>query len=240
MSVENWDLWQWLAVVQHELLLFAGVFFLIGALDDIAVDISWLWLKLTGRARTGRVDREQLQCSELSAPAAIVIPAWNEADVIADTIQHMLSVWPQRALRLYVGIYRNDIDTLEAAMSAARGDSRLRLVIHDRAGPSTKADCLNRLYKAIRDDEERAGERFAMVVFHDAEDMVDPAALGLLDWAVADGAHFAQLPVEPLPQAARHWLGSHYCEEFAEAHGKAMIVRSAVGAALPSRRPSGS
>ncbi|AWW73891.1 hypothetical protein CD351_05570 [Erythrobacter sp. KY5] len=234
MSVENWDLWQWLAVVQHELLLFAGVFFLIGALDDIAVDISWLWLKLTGRARTGRVNREQLQCSELSAPAAIVIPAWNEADVIADTIQHMLSVWPQRALRLYVGIYRNDIDTLEAAMSAARGDSRLRLVIHDRAGPSTKADCLNRLYKAIRDDEDRAGERFAMVVFHDAEDMVDPAGLGLLDWAVADGAHFAQLPVEPLPQAARHWLGSHYCEEFAEAHGKAMIVRSAVGAALPA------
>ncbi len=234
MTGEVWDLWQWLAVIQHELLLFAGVFFLLGALDDLAVDLSWLWLKLTGRARTPRVDRKETQHRELHGPVAIFVPAWQEADVIADTIKHMLSVWPQRSLRLYIGIYRNDPATLEAAMGAARGDSRLRLVIHDRNGPSTKADCLNRLYQAMCDDERRAGDRFAAIVFHDAEDLVDPAGLGLLDWAIADGAHFAQLPVEPLPQAARHWLGSHYCEEFAEAHGKAMVVRGAVGAALPA------
>ena len=28
-------------------------------------------------------------------------------------------------------------------------------------------------------------------------------------------------------------LGSHYCEEFAEAHGKAMVVRDWLGAGLP-------
>ncbi|MEM9257876.1 MAG: glycosyltransferase family 2 protein, partial [Pseudomonadota bacterium] len=72
------------------------------------------------------------------------------------------------------------------------------------------------------------------VVFHDAEDMVDPAGLGLLDRAICEGADFVQLPVEPLPQAAKDWLGSHYCEEFAEAHGKAMVVRRALGAALPA------
>ena len=32
------DFWHWLALCQHELLLFAGVFFLIGALDDVLVD----------------------------------------------------------------------------------------------------------------------------------------------------------------------------------------------------------
>ncbi len=81
------------------------------------------------------------------------------------------------------------------------------------------------------------GVLFSCVVFQDAEDLVDPAALGLLDRAIADGIDFAQLPVEPMVQADRSWfgrhLGSHYCEEFAEAHGKVMVVRDALGAALP-------
>ncbi len=223
-----------LALLQHELLLFAGVFFLIGALDDLALDLVWLWLKATGRARTPRVSRSELEGRSLHGPAAIFVPAWQEANVIGDTIGHLLGSWPYRDLRLYVGVYRNDAATLEAAMQAAHGDQRLRLIIHDRDGPSTKADCLNRLYVAMTDDEQRLSVRFASVVFHDAEDMVDSAALALLDEAIARGADFAQLPVEPLPQAARHWLGSHYCEEFAEAHGKAMVVRSEIGAALPA------
>jgi len=228
------DIWQFLALIQYELLLFAGVFFLIGALDDVAVDLAWLWLKLTGRARTPKVDRLELQSRPLDGPVAVFIPAWHEAQVINDTIRHLLAVWSQKHLRLYVGIYRNDPATLKAAVLAAQGDTRLRVVIHDRDGPSTKADCLNRIFEAMGDDERRSAKRFAAVLFHDAEDMVDPAGLGLLDWAISEGADFAQLPVEPLPQASKDWLGSHYCEEFAEAHGKAMVVRSAVGAALPA------
>ena len=237
MSIGELDLWQWIALLQHELLLFAGVFFLFGALDDLAVDAVWLWLKATGRALTPRRPRGALQNRPLHGPAAVLIPAWQEAAVIGQTIHHLLQSWPQPTLRLYVGCYRNDPATLEAGITAARGDPRVRLVIHDRDGPSTKADCLNRLHAALAIDEARSGRRFAFVVFHDAEDMVDPAALGLLDEAIAAGADFVQLPVEPLAQ--RHGgmlarqIGSHYCEEFAEAHGKAMVVRDALGASLP-------
>lgn len=234
MNTTEWGAWHWLAALQHELLLFAGVFFLIGALDDLAIDLAWLWFRITGRAKTPTVDRSSLRERELEGRVAIFVPAWQESEVIGETIAHLLGVWPQRSLRLYVGIYRNDPDTLEAAMRGAGADSRLRLVIHDRHGPTTKADCLNRLFEAMSEDERREGGRFSAVVFHDAEDMVDPAGLGLLDMAIAGGADFAQLPVEPLPQAARHWLGSHYCEEFAEAHGKAMVVRDCFGAALPA------
>jgi adsorption protein B len=230
-------LWQWLALLQHELLLFAGVFFLVGALDDLAVDAVWLWLRATGRASTPQRSRMLLQNRTLHGPAAVLIPAWQESAVIGQTIHHLLQSWPQPALRVYVGCYRNDPATLEASIAATRSDPRVRLVIHDRDGPSTKADCLNRLYAALTIDEARAGHRFASVVFHDAEDMVDPAALGLLDETIAAGADFVQLPVEPLVQhrgglMARH-IGSHYCEEFAEAHGKAMVVRDALGASLP-------
>ncbi|QFT76971.1 glycosyl transferase family protein [Erythrobacter sp. THAF29] len=234
MALWGFEFWQWVALLQHELLLFAGVFFLIGALDDASVDLAWLWLKFTGRAQTPTVERAQMQSRSLHGPAAIFIPAWHEAAVIGDTIAHTLASWPQDGLRLYVGCYRNDPATIAAAMRAARTDSRLRIVIHDREGPSTKADCLNRLYEAMRDDERRSGMRFEMAVFHDAEDLVDPAGLALLDGAIAEGADFAQLPVEPLPQPKSRWLGSHYCEEFTEAHAKAMVVRDAIGAALPA------
>jgi adsorption protein B len=237
LSILELDLWQLLALLQHELLLFAGVFFLIGALDDIALDGLWLWLRARGRAVTQWRNRVALQQRNLSGPIAVLIPAWQEAAVVGQTIRHLLETWPQQGLRLYVGCYRNDPATLGAGIAAARGDQRLRLVILDRDGPTTKADCLNRLYGAMTFDEDRAGRRFAGVVFHDAEDLVDPAALGLLDETIAGGADFVQLPVEPLPVRRGSWMArhisSHYCEEFAEAHGKAMVVRDALGAGLP-------
>lgn len=225
--------WQVLVLFQHELLLFAGIFFLLGALDDIAIDLCWIWLRLTGRGHSSIIDSAQLATAELDGTAAIIIPAWQEAAVIGDTVAHALDVWPQANLRLYVGCYRNDPATIEAVMAAAPGDPRLRVVIHDREGPSTKADCLNRLYAAVCADEARMGLPVRMVVFHDAEDMVDPAALKLLDGAISS-ADFVQLPVLPLPQARSRWLGSHYCEEFAEAHGKGLVVRDALGAAIPA------
>lgn len=218
-------------LIEHELLLFAGVFFLLGALDELAVDCVWMWLKLTGRART----RKPLGAGSdpLTGRATVFIPAWREAQVIGATVRHALHAWPQAELRLYVGCYRNDDATALAVAAAADGDPRLRLVIHDRDGPSTKADCLNRLYRALCDDERRIGRRSRMIVLHDAEDMVDPAALALLDRAIAE-AELVQLPVVPVPVRGAAWVSGHYCEEFAEAHGKSMVVRDALGAGIPS------
>ena len=222
----------WLALAEHELLLFAGVFFLLGAADELLVDGLWLWLKLTGRARTLRLTTSDLPHYQLAGRAAVMIPAWAEDKVIGHTIAHALSAWPQQDLRLYIGCYGNDPATIAAAMAGAAGDPRLRIVINDTPGPTTKAQCLNRLYAALQEDEWRSGVRFRMVVMHDAEDMVDGAALPLLDHAITT-AEFVQLPVLPLPQPGSRWIGSHYCEEFAESHGKALVVRAAF-AGLPA------
>lgn len=223
---------EWLVLMERELLLFAGVFFLIGALDEFAVDLTWLWLRLTGRARTATFDPANSATAGEDATVAVFLPAWREDVVIGATLRHLLHVWPDPELRVYVGCYCNDPATIEAAAAAACGDERIRLVIHEADGPTTKADCLNRLYHALEADEARAGLRVAAVVLHDAEDMVDPAALRLIR-ASLQGADLVQLPVLPLPQPHSRWIGSHYLEEFAEAHGKALVVRDALGAGIP-------
>lgn len=223
---------KFLQLVEQELLLFAAFWFLLGAIDDIAVDLCWIWLKLTGRARTRRVSGEQ-ESAPLGGRAAILIAAWQEEQVIAHTVRHALSVWQQDDFTLYVGCYGNDPETISAAMSAAGNDPRVRIVIHENAGPTTKADCLNRLYGALSDDERRYGYRFKSIVLHDSEDMVHPAELAVIDAALSE-VDFVQLPVRPEPQPASRWVGGHYSDEFTESHAKALVVRDALGAAIPA------
>lgn len=228
-----WSPLEWLVLVEHELLLFAAVFFLIGAVDELAVDLWWIWLKLSGRAATGSVDSSEPGTGPLSGPVAVFIPAWGEAAVIGFTVGNALSSWKHEDLTLFVGCYRNDPETLEEVRRGGGGDTRLRAIIHERDGPTTKADCLNSLYAALEEEERRTGREVRMIVLHDAEDMVDPAALAVLDRAMRE-AEFVQLPVLPEAHEKSRWIGRHYCDEFAEDHGKTMVVREALAAAVPS------
>ncbi len=63
--------------------------------------------------------------------------------------------------------------------------------------------------------------------------MVHPAELVLFD-ALIERFDLVQLPVLPLIHPHSRWLGGHYADEFAESHGKEMVVRGALGAGLPS------
>ncbi|MBU0670067.1 MAG: glycosyl transferase family protein [Alphaproteobacteria bacterium] len=223
---------EWLALIQHELFLFATFFFILGALDELAVDLAYAWLRFRGKVATGRVDEADLRARPLSGIAAIFVPAWDEARVIRPMLIHALLAWPQAEAQFYIGCYRNDPATLREVSIVARSDSRVHLVVHDCDGPTCKADCLNALYAALVADETHSGQRARMVVLHDAEDLVDPAGLAAMDIAL-DHAEFIQLPVLALPQPGSRFVGSHYCDEFAEAHGKVMVVRSALGAGIP-------
>lgn len=221
-----------LLLAERELLLFAGFWIAVGLIDELAIDLSWLWLKLTGRARTG-VLPPGYGAAPLAGPLAVFIPAYAESAVIGVTIRHLLQAWPQAALRLYVGCYRNDPATIAAAVAAAAGDPRLRLVLVDAAGPTTKAHCLNRLYAALQADEVRGGRRYRGVILHDAEDMVHPAGLLAIDAALS-AVDFVQLPVRPVADSGNRWISGHYADEFTESHAKTMVVRNALGLALPA------
>jgi bacteriophage N4 adsorption protein B len=221
-----------LMLFEHELLAFAVFWFCIGLIDEFAIDLTWLWLRLTGKIKTERLPIGY-GAEPLSGHAAVIIPAYQEAPVIGTTIAHMLASWPQRELTVYVGCYRNDAATVAAASAAAGSDPRVRIVVHGGNGPTTKADCLNRLYRALEEDEARLSIRFASVILHDAEDMVHPAALQTIDSALVL-RDFVQLPVRPEPQAESRWIAGHYSDEFAESHAKGMVVRAAMNAPLPA------
>lgn len=235
----SWTVGQALQLVERELLFFALFWFVVGMVDEMLIDGLWLGLRFIAGKRT-----RALALGEDLAPfgpdladgthdIAVFIPAWQESAVIGATVDHMLRVWPQEGLRIYVGCYCNDGPTVGAVMAAANGDPRLRVVIVDRPGPTTKADCLNRLYSALVDDEVRRGRPFAGVVLHDAEDMVHRRELALMGEALHT-VDFVQLPVRPELPVGGHWVSGHYCDEFVESHARVLTVRDALGAALPA------
>lgn len=117
----DWTILQWVALVERELLLFAGIFFIIGALDELLVDGIWGWMKLTGRIPRLQLNRGDIRARHLTGAAAVFIPAWHEDKVIQHTIAHALASWPHQDFVIYVGVYRNDMATLEAAMRADPG-----------------------------------------------------------------------------------------------------------------------
>ena len=221
-----------LVLFEHELLAFAAFWFCVGLIDEFAIDLTWLWLRLTGRARTIELP-VGYGAEPLSGHAAVLIPAFQESPVIGATIGHMLGAWPQRELTIYVGCYRNDAPTIAAASAAAGSDPRVRIVVHGAEGPTTKADCLNRLYRALEADEGRLARSYASVILHDAEDMVHPAELQAIDAALVL-RDFVQLPVRPELQPRSQWIAGHYADEFAESHAKGMVVRAALDAPLPA------
>ncbi len=69
-------------------------------------------------------------------------------------------------------------------------------------------------------------------MLHDAEDVVHPLELKTFDLLI-DRAAVIQLPVLPLVDRSSRWVSGHYCDEFAEAHIKELVVREAVGASIP-------
>ena len=88
------------------------------------------------------------------------------------------------------------------------------------------------LYDALLANETEFARPAKAVVLHDAEDLVHPLEFALFDRLIGRAA-MIQLPVVPLVDAGSRWIAGHYCDEFAEAHGKELVVREAIGAAVP-------
>src|SRR4051812_2191714 len=163
-------LWSGLEVLMRETALFAAAGFLILGVSDLAVDLIWALAHLRAR-------RAALPPEPTSARLALFVPAWDEAAVIAPMPRGTLAAYGRAGVRLYLGCYPNDPATIAAA--AALSDPCLRVVVGPEPGPTTKADCLNGLWRALLEDEAAGAARADAIVLHDAEDVVHPGEAGL-------------------------------------------------------------
>ena len=223
-----------LAETAAELALFAAIGFLVFSLDDLAVDCLYFarrgWRALTVYRRHPRSDAAALARGAAAGWMVVLIPAWDEANVIGAMLRSTLARFDHPDFTLLVGHYRNDPAT--ALAIAAVADPRVMAVEVPADGPTTKADCLNHLYARLVRLEAALGRRAKALVLHDAEDLVHPLELKLFDRMI-ERAGVVQLPVVPLIDPKSPWIGGHYCDEFAESHGKELVVREAVGASIP-------
>ncbi|MBZ6377398.1 hypothetical protein B5C34_05135 [Pacificimonas flava] len=161
----------------------------------------------------------------------ILVPAWDEAEVIGPMLRHLTATLAGERFDVFVGVYPNDPQTRSAA--AAVPDGRVRIVTVDNPGPTTKADCLNGLWREMVASEATLGAPYKGIVLHDAEDVVHRDELAIFDHLLPRKT-MVQLPVVPILDNGPQWVGGTYADEFAENHGKNLIVREFLGAALPS------
>jgi len=216
-------------VATREVLLLAAAGIAVSTIDDCFVDAVYVGLRLRRRVR--RRSTETTALPPGTGWMAIVVPAWDEAGVIGPMLRSMTARLDHPRYRVFVGTYPNDPATLAAIVAV--GDARIVPVMCRDPGPTTKADCLNHLWRAVVAYEADTAIRFKAVVFHDAEDVVDRDELRVFDHLIP-GLAMVQLPVIPLVDPGSRWVSGHYLDEFAESHGKDIIVRGAIGAAVPS------
>jgi adsorption protein B len=210
-----------------------AVMILLNQLDELFVDLNFL-----GRGLYRRRPRVLPEAALAAAPVrriAILLPAWQEADVIAQMLERNLAAvdYPHARYAIFCGTYRNDPDTqVRVDEVAARHPSVHKVVVpHD--GPTSKADCLNWIYRAMREQEARQGLRHDILLLQDAEDVIHPKALRLASLLVPR-YELVQTPVLSLPRSGGAWVAGTYIDEFAESHLKELVVREALGGPVPS------
>ncbi|MDB5750412.1 MAG: glycosyl transferase family protein [Ramlibacter sp.] len=215
-----------------------AVVILLSSLDDLFID-GWYWCRRLLRwwtlERTGRLQPlTPLQLSERSEqPIAVMVPAWQESDVIASMVENLMQVLDYQQYVVFIGTYVNDAATVAEVERMCRRYRRLRRVEVPHPGPTCKADCLNHVVDAIFAHEQLTGTSFAGVVLHDSEDVLHPLELKFFNYLLPR-KDMIQLPVASLERRLGELVAGTYMDEFAESHGKEMLVRESVAGTVPS------
>ncbi len=213
-----------------------AVIILISSIDDLFID-AWYWTReiyrsLTIKRRYQPLKPEQLR-NRPEQHIAIMVPAWMEYDVIAPMLENMVQVLDYRSYTIFVGTYQNDAATIKEVERMRRRYKQLVRVEVPHDGPTCKADCLNWIVQAIFSHEKKHGIEFAGVILHDSEDVLHPLELQFFNYLLPR-KDLIQIPVGSLD---RHWyelVAGVYMDEFAEWHGKDLVVRESLAKTVPS------
>ncbi len=205
-----------------------AVAILASGVDDLLIDLLY-WARRLGQrlgwlARPKRVTVDELRALP-QRPLALLVPAWREAEVIAQMAQNTLRTLEYGNYVVFIGTYRNDAATTDEVAAMCRADPQRVVRAHvDRDGPTCKADCLNWVLREVAEYERRTGIQFAGTVMHDCEDVVHPLELLYCNWQLGQ-ADLVQLPVMSLDLPWHSWVGGAYLDDFSEVHQKDLAVR---------------
>jgi bacteriophage N4 adsorption protein B len=220
----------------HQILPALATLMAISGLDDLFVDGVYLyrraWRYLNVYRRTPHMSAMELAKVPLQ-PIAVMIPAWDESNVIGAMLTSTGRLWPQDNIHFFVGCYPNDSATQDILAAHARRDHRIHALVVSRDGPTTKAHCLNEIFAHIQAYEKSTGLMFQAFLMHDAEDLVSAREPFVISHLI-HRLDILQFPVRALIVPGSPWVSGHYLDEFAESHGKDLLVREFLGAALPS------
>jgi bacteriophage N4 adsorption protein B len=205
-----------------------AVLLLLSGLDDLvpATLCVWDWFR--------RKAEEPVPARSVAKRRiAIFVPCWREADVIASMVRHNLAAIRYQKFDFFLGVYPNDTPTLEVTGALAKEFRRVHVLQCPYEGPTSKADCLNWIYQGMLVVEEKQGIRFDTIVVHDAEDLIHPEALSLIN-TERSRYDMVQVPVLPLPTPIRQFTHGTYCDDFAEYQMLDMRARQISGSFIPS------
>ncbi|GAB6196090.1 glycosyl transferase family protein [Lysobacter xanthus] len=213
-----------------------AVLLIISGIDDLFIDVVY-WGRRMLRAvtiyrRHSRGGFDLLQGAPEKA-LAIMVPAWQETGVVGPMAELAASTLDYENYHIFVGTYPNDPDTQREVDAVCARFPNVHKVVCARPGPTSKADCLNNVLDAILQFERQAKFEFSGFILHDAEDVISPQELRLFNHLV-DRKDLIQVPVYPFERRWTHFTSMHYIDEFAELHGKDLVVREALAGQVPS------
>ncbi len=164
---------------------------------------------------------------------AIFVPCWRESAVIGNMVRHNLAAIQYSNYDFFLGVYPNDEDTIRVADGLAAVFPNVHVAVCAYPGPTSKADCLNWIFKRMTEFEAAEQTRFDTVVLHDAEDLIHPEALPLID-RERHRYDMVQVPVLPIPTPLSEITHGVYCDEFSEFQTIDMHARRFSGSFVPS------
>ena len=207
-----------------------AVWILLSSLDDLFIALAAAFPE---GGRRFRLPTEAEMASVAERRIAILVPLWEEQRVIGRMLERNLASIQYGNYAFFVGAYSNDGPTVAAVAEAAGRSSRVHAALVPHDGPTSKGDCLNAIFDCVREYEAAHGVRFDVIVTHDAEDMVAPESLRLINWFSREYG-MVQVPVLPLATGLAEMTHGVYCDEFAEYQQKDIPARQRLGGFLPS------
>ncbi|MBV9085741.1 MAG: glycosyltransferase, partial [Acidobacteriaceae bacterium] len=217
------SLWSWALGALASVLLVSG-------LDDLLPSLICLWHSIIRRRGDGIPHTPE---PNYQRRIAIFVPCWNESAVIASMVRHNLAAISYRNYDFFLGVYPNDPATVGIARQLAMVHRNVHVARCPHPGPTSKADCLNWVYRSMELYEQEQGIHFDTIVLHDAEDLIHPDALSVINRERTRYA-MVQVPVLPLPTPLTQWVHGVYCDDFAEYQTIDMPARQFCRSFIPS------